>query len=467
MSLASTAARLSTLCAALLLACAGPTSLFAQTIHSVFVETGDATPSSRGVEQLLLHRLEKSHVLRIAPDKSSADAVLKVAAVLWPSGTIAPNPRSTNTIVSDYQGYASADLDSRSNQPLWSYLVTPSRFHLAGASADLADQLYENLRTALKNNTLGNPEAASAAVTSGTSLRVAGATFPAPLYRRWFESYAERTNAQPIAYNAIGSSAGLALLAQGKIDLAASDIPDASDTRLMRIPVVIGGVVPIYNLAGQGGELHLTGELLADIYSGTIRTWDDPRLRAENRQLRLPAAAIQVIHRSEGSGTTYVFTSFLATASPGWKDKAGPTIAWPTGTGATGNEGVANAVSNTPNSIGYVELTYAIQHRLSYASVRNPAGLSIRADLSTLTAAAERSAGKPNLLNAPGANSYPIAAFTYLIFNPAANPAQHTALVDLLRWTLTTGQKQCASLGYAPLPKSVADEQLQAIQILK
>ncbi len=442
-------------------------------IQSVFVEAADSTSSSRAVAQEFVHRLESSGTLHLAPNAKSADAIVHIRAVLWPSATYAPNPRSRATVVSDYGGYASADLESQTMQPLWSYLVTPSRFHLGSPTDDLATQLLEDLRTTLKSGAIHMPEAGGGAASAEATPRVAGATFPAPLYRKWFESYAEHTGTPPIAYDATGSVAGLEQLAAGKIDMAASDIPGAAGESgaTLRVPTVVGGVVPIFNLPGKLGgparELHLTAQLLADIYSGRITQWNDPQLRRVNPGADLPDAPIHVVHRADGSGTSFVFTSFLATASPDWRTRAGATVNWPAGVGETGNEGVAGDVASTPDSIGYVELTFAIQHRLSYASVRNPAGRYIRADLASLTAAAlsasqhDGTAGGASLLNAPGPNSYPIATFTYFLLpNASANPQQHAALLNFLRWMLTAGQRQCASLAYAPLPKALAEAEL-------
>ena len=453
-------------------------------LQSVFVESADNAASTRTVEQEFVHRLESSGTLRLAPNATSADAVLHIHAVLWPSATYSPNPRSRTIVVSDYEGYASADLEGKGSQPLWSYLVTPSRFHLGAPSDDLAAQLFENLRTAIKSGAINLAEASSDKSSVKQTPRVAGATFPAPLYRKWFETYAERTGTPPIAYNATGSVAGLEALAEGKIDMAASDIPTTPETisaeaDTLRVPTVVGGVVPIFNLPGASRDLHLTALLLADIYSGKITHWNDPQLRRTNPGIDLPNAPIHVVHRSDGSGTTFVFTSFLANASPDWRGKVAPTIDWPTGVGEAGNEGVAGNVASTPDSIGYVELTFAIQHRLSHASVRNPAGRYIRADLASLTAAAQdgmQPAHKlsgplggtsftGSLLNAPGPNSYPIATFTYFLLpNASADPQQHAALLNFLRWMLTAGQRQCASLAYAPLPKALADAELASLK---
>ncbi len=314
---------------------------------------------------------------------------------------------------------------------------------------------------------------------SAVSLRAAGATFPAPLYQLWFRSFAQEPGGLPIRYDAIGSAAGIAELAAAKIDLAASDIPAQRDQaspemQLLHIPTVVGGVVPIYNLPGESHGLNLTPQLLADIFSGKILKWNDPRIREWNKDAHLPDAAITVVHRSDGSGTTFVFTSYLAQASPDWKTRVGATIEWPTGIGVTGNEGIAQQVEKTPNSISYVELTYAIQHRMTYAAVRNPAGRFIQADLASIEAAVatHTHSGEDDLrysaLNMPAKEAYPITTFTWLLVpRTSADPRKRAAIAGFLHWMLTTGQKQCASLGYAPLPPEIVREELAAVDALK
>ncbi|RXS98075.1 phosphate ABC transporter substrate-binding protein PstS [Silvibacterium dinghuense] len=311
---------------------------------------------------------------------------------------------------------------------------------------------------------------------TGLHLRAAGATLPAPLYRKWFES-----SGISITYDAVGSEAGIQQLKDAKVDFAASDMPlreDASPAQLhlVQIPTVLGGVVPIYNLPDLHGSLRLTPEILVGIYAGTIRKWNDPRILEANHGAHLPNADIRVVHRSDGSGTTFVWTSYLSLSSPEWKNAvgSGTHVSWPVGTGATGSEGVTALVQNTPNSIGYVELIYAIQHQLNYAPVRNPAGRFIKADLVSITAAAMGAGISPgqgqilSILNASNKDAYPISTFTWLLIpTQGIEPQKKDAMTRLLSWMLTTGQKQCASLGYAPLPHDLAAQELEIIRALK
>jgi len=310
------------------------------------------------------------------------------------------------------------------------------------------------------------------------SLTAAGATFPAPLYQKWIQTFGEKFPAVKISYRAVGSSAGIEALRRGEIDFAASDAP-VSDERMAEfpqkirhVPTVIGGVVPIYHLEGQVHDLRFTPEALAGIYLGKIKRWDDPLLKSANRGVALPAQEIVVVHRADGSGTTYIWTEFLAKVSAEWRSsaKAATEIRWPVGMGANGNDGVAELVAKTPGAIGYVEFIYALQAHLSYGAVRNAAGRFVQADLSSLTAAA--AAFKPamvedlrgSITNAAGARAYPIAAFTYfLVPEKFADPVKAQSMTDFLRWALTFGQKESASLGYAALPEAVAKQALESV----
>jgi phosphate ABC transporter phosphate-binding protein len=449
-----------------------------QSIHTVYVGPMGVGGTAQAMRARLIARLKKSGGIRVVDDAKAADAVLHGDAVIWQTGSISMNPRSNSAVVRNYQGYLSAELSDPSNRALWSYLVTPSRFRMTDIVDDLANQLSDRLVEAMKSGIAGSSAAPIGKHGAGVSLRVAGSTFPAPLYQLWFRSFGQEADGFPISYDAIGSVDGLAQLNAGKIDIAASDIPSeaggSAQMEVLHVPSVIGGVVPIYNLPGESQGLNLTSEVLADIFSGKIRRWNDQRIREWNKGANLPDAEISVVHRSDGSGTTYVWTSYLALASPDWKARVGASVDWPVGVGEAGNEGVAQQVAKTPDSIAYVELTFAIQHQITYAAVRNPAGRFIRADIASLAAAAGSHAhtGSDDLrfsvLNMPAKDAYPLTTFTWFLV-PKANsdPQKRAAMAGFLRWMLTAGQKQCSSLGYAPLPAEVVREELVAVDALK
>jgi phosphate ABC transporter phosphate-binding protein len=452
-----------------------------QNIRTIYVATPTGGDAVKAVRSRLIDRLKKSGTVHIVDTASGADAVLQTTSVIWPTGSVSVNPRSNSTVLTNYQGYLSAELIDSAHQTLWSYLVTPGHFRMSNIVDDLADHLSARLIETIRTGMPGAATPSTAAAPdqhAGASLHAAGATFPAPLYTKWFQSFAQDQGGFPITYSAIGSVAGIEQLVDGKVDIAASDIPakenqSTAQARFLHFPTVIGGVVPIYNLPGAGRTLNLTPQILADIYAGKIRKWNDQRIRQSNSGTRLPNEDISVIHRSDGSGTTWAWTSFLATASPEWKTRIGAGIEWPTGSGAEGNEGVAEAVAKAPNSIGYVELIYAIQHQLSYAAVQNPSGRFIRASLDSITAAAADAKNPSHelgfsVLNAPDRNAYPVTTFTWLLVpQEGSNSAQRTAIASFLRWMLTTGQKECSSLGYAPLPREVVTQELHSVGELK
>jgi phosphate transport system substrate-binding protein len=310
----------------------------------------------------------------------------------------------------------------------------------------------------------------------------AGATFPEPLYTRWFAAFGETHPEYHIRYEGVGSEEGVRRLRQGKADFAGSDMP-LDDERLstlgrpvLQLPSTIGAVVPIYHVDGVTADLHFTPEALAGIFLGRIKQWSDPAIQAANRGVRLPHREIQVVHRSDGSGTTFVWTDYLSKVNSERKSAAGvgTSVEWPVGVGATGNEGVARQVSATADSIGYVEFIYALRARLSYGAVRNSAGRFVAADLESIAAAAANCAPsmpanfRLSITNAPGRNSYPIASFTYLLMVVREGDAAKNAFMgDLLQWILTMGQRQSAGLGYGSLPPEIVGREQQAIRALR
>ncbi len=305
-----------------------------------------------------------------------------------------------------------------------------------------------------------------------TQLTGAGGTFPYPIYQKWFYDYARETGVQ-INYQPIGSGGGIRQISEQTVDFGASDGPmsdqqlaQAKGGELMHIPTVLGAVAISYNVPGVPGELKLTGPVVADIYLGKITRWNDRQIEALNPGVKLPDMDILVTHRSEASGTTYIFTDYLSTQSPAWK--AGPgkgtDIQWPVGLGGKGNAGVAGLVKQSPGAIGYVELAYVLQNKLPYALLRNAAGRWVAPSMAGATAAAAGVAkGLPattdfriSIVNAPGATAYPISSFTWLLVYRNGKDAQkQKQLLDFVRWALHDGQKEVAALDYAALPPNV------------
>lgn len=304
----------------------------------------------------------------------------------------------------------------------------------------------------------------------GLLLNGAGATFPFPLYSRWFAEYQRVEPAVRINYQSIGSGGGIKQLQAGTVDFGASDAPMSdeelakSKAEILHIPTVLGAVVPAYNLDGVA-DLKLTSEVIADIFLGNITKWNDRKIAAVNPGVSLPALDIAVAYRSDGSGTTYVFTDYLSSVSGEWQEKVGrgKSVRWPVGLGGKGNEGVSGLIRQTPGAIGYIELIYAEQNNMPYTSVRNAAGKFIKPSLDSVTAAAAGVTAeipedlRVSIVNAPGAESYPISAFTYiLVYKEQADQAKGRALARFLEWAITDGSVTARELLYAPLPEEVA-----------
>jgi phosphate transport system substrate-binding protein len=309
----------------------------------------------------------------------------------------------------------------------------------------------------------------------------AGATFPYPIYSKWFDVYSKMKNVQ-INYQSVGSGAGIRQVSAGTVDFGASDGPMTDQqiatyekdrgTNIYHFPTVLGAVVPTYNIPGVDASLKFTQEAIADVYLGKITKWNDGELTKANPGVKLPAEDIVVVHRSDGSGTTYIFTDFLSKVSEEWKTKVGrnTSVNWPVGLGGKGNEGVSGLVKQTPYAIGYVELIYALQTKLPYGDVQNSSGAFVRASLETTTAAAAGAAKdmpadfRVSITNAPGTTAYPISSFTWLLI-PAKIPdaGKRETLKGFLHWMLTDGQKETEALYYAPLPKQVVQQELKAI----
>jgi phosphate transport system substrate-binding protein len=298
----------------------------------------------------------------------------------------------------------------------------------------------------------------------------AGATFPYPIYSKWFSDYAQSTGVK-INYQSIGSGGGIRQLSEQTVDFGASDSPmsdqelaNAKGGPVLHFPTVMGAVVITYNVPGIAKPLNLTGAVIADIFSGKITKWNDAQIVAQNRGVSLPNSDILVVHRTDGSGTTYIFSDYLSAASPSWSSSLGKgkEIKWPVGLGGKGNEGVAGQVKQTPGSIGYVELAYAKQNKLPYANVRNAAGRYVTPTIGSVTAAAagmklpKNTDYRVSIVNAPGNDSYPISSMTWiLVYQNQLDRAKGQKLVEFLRWAYTSGEKSAESLDYAPLPAAM------------
>jgi phosphate transport system substrate-binding protein len=315
-----------------------------------------------------------------------------------------------------------------------------------------------------------------------TLINGAGATFPFPIYSKWFSDYNKLHPNVQINYQSIGSGGGILQITNQTVFFGATDGPMtpeqllAAPGAILHFPTVLGGVVPVYNIPGVRAELKFTGQILADIYLGRITRWDNAAIAKLNAGISLPSSDITVVHRAEGSGTTYIFADYLGKISVDWKKRVGvaTSLNWPVGVGGKGNEGVAGLVQQTPGAIGYVELIYALQNKISYGSVQNSAGEFVRADVQSVTAAAAAAVGampkdfRVSITNAPGTGVYPISSFTWLLlYESPKDRAMAKVMVDFVRWALTDGQKVAPGLGYAPLPPNVVKMELDALSRIK
>ncbi|MBZ5510075.1 MAG: phosphate ABC transporter substrate-binding protein PstS [Acidobacteriia bacterium] len=309
----------------------------------------------------------------------------------------------------------------------------------------------------------------TSAAVAQTNLNGAGATFPYPIYSKWFNEF-QKVHGVQINYQSIGSGGGIRQLQSGTVDFGASDMP-LDDNQLkemgktiIQFPTVLGSVVPAYNVPGVSGEIKFTPEALAGIYLGKITKWNDKALTSANPGLKLPDTDIVVVHRSDGSGTTFVWTDYLSKISPEWKSQVGAntSVKWPVGLGGKGNEGVSGVVRQQPGAIGYVELIYALQNNIPFGTVKNSSGTFVKASLDTTTKAAAGTKVPPDfrvsITNAPGKDAYPIASFTYLLVPTQwQDQTKKTAMVNFLTWMLNNGEPMVTALNYAPLPKQVAE----------
>lgn len=455
-------------------------------VKRVAFDWASSDQHSSAVGDRVLHKLKASKLVTIVSSSEQADETLRGNATIWAVGREASSLRSKGAERTIYKGYASIEVAGKDGQVLWSYLATPRSVGWSGIREDLADQLAQEF---LKRSKAGGPAelpdgtrpAADRRSGQGVSLHGSGSTFAAPMYLKWFESF---THARPevhIQYDALGSGEGIDQVLAGQTDFGATDMPLSGEQlnnprrTLAQVATMLGAVVPVYNLNGVS-DLNMSGEVLAGIFLGKIRRWNTPEIRAINKGTPLPDEAIQVIHRSDSSGTTFVWTDYLSKVSPEWQHDVGDgmVVKWPVGSGAAGNTGVALAVQKTNNSVGYVELIYALKYELPFASVGNRSGEYVRADLDSVTAAAkaaessEQNGARESVINAQGKHVYPISTLTWLLVpQEAADETKKAAVREVLQWVLTSGQRQCQGLGYVPLPSKLAKRELKKVASLQ
>jgi phosphate transport system substrate-binding protein len=314
------------------------------------------------------------------------------------------------------------------------------------------------------------------------SINGAGATFPYPMYSKWFDEYHKKNANLQINYQSIGSGGGIKQVTEGTVDFGATDGPmnddqlkayqDKHGSGILHFPTVLGAAVPTYNIPGVDAALNFTPEAMAGIFLGKVTKWNDPLIAGANKGVNLPAADIVVVHRADGSGTTYIWTDYLSKVSEEWKAKVGKgtSVNWPVGLGGKGNEGVTGSIKNTPNSIGYVELIYAEANKIPFGSVKNSSGVFVKATLAAVSAAAAGAAKdmpedfRVSITNAPGNAAYPISSFTWLLIpQKFSDASKRDALKGFLKWALGDGQNYAESLSYAKLPKEVVAQELKAI----
>ncbi len=454
----------------------------AQTAKRLYVEPFTTKAQREKLRDEVVTELRKVHSVAVVGSDATADLILGGGGEIWVKGYRSLNPRSGQSTANGtpvYGGYLSVELRDTKGETLWSDLVTPGP-----GSEDVAKDLSKKIAKDIAEALPHLAPAASSLAGSRTKLTLhgAGASFPAPVYAKWFTNYRRENPGVEITYDSVGSESGIRRLIKGEVDFGASDSPEAvreiepgAESRFLFFPSVAGAVVPVVNLPGVADSISFTPGILAGIYMGTIKKWTDPQIRQANRGVHLPDLDIVVVHRSDGSGTSYAWTEFLSQTSGEWKSKVGSAMApkWPTGREANGNDGVAKLVKELGGAIGYVEYIYALQNHIDTGRVRNRNGEFVAASLESINAAAKGRAKisddlKVSIVNAPGAGAYPISTFTWLAV-PVRIPdeAKRAALSAFLKWMLGPGQKQAAALGYLALPKDLVMRELAALERLQ
>ncbi|HEX4772653.1 MAG TPA: phosphate ABC transporter substrate-binding protein PstS [Bryobacteraceae bacterium] len=452
-----------------------------RSVRRIYV--GSMGPYSGGDElrRDLIRYLKKSKEFELAMAPDQCDAILEGRGELWTRGYHSLSPRARKNSDSAepvYGGYLSVRLRGKDGEILWSYFADPRRITIHELPRDLVDEVVTRLKQE-HNEETAPATAVQNANDAPATLRGGGATFPFPIYQDWFTSFHARHPAWTLTYAGTGSENGITQLASGGLDFAGSDVapaalPESVQTNSDFFPTVAGAVVLIYNLPGFNGELHLTADVIAGIFSGAIRAWNDPKLVALNPSAPLSDLPIQVFHRSDGSGTTYALTDYLSRVNSAWGKSIGAkaVVQWATGKGGQGNESVAADVAATPYSLGYTEFIYAFNHHLNFAAVRNQTGRFVLPDLLSIMAAANWAGDRTedlnlSIVNSPETSAYPISTMTWIVL-PRNLPADKRAVMaTFLEWMLTSGQRQCSGLGYAPLPRNVLDRELSAVKKLR
>jgi phosphate transport system substrate-binding protein len=449
-----------------------------QATRRIYVEPFVTQAGSAKLREEVIAQLGKLKSVSVTEDESSADAILGGGGEIWVKGYRSHNPQLGKVAPNGtaiYDGFLSVELRDRNSETLWSYLATPPEAS-GDVSKDLSTVIVKKLVEALAQ---GEGLSRLSAVTEATtSLSGAGATFPFPVYQKWFTNYRRENPAVQIQYEPIGSAAGVGKLLSNSVDFGASDSPEVihdlapgDEEKYLFFPSVVGAVVPVMNLPGLARDIAFTPEALAGIYLGKIKKWNDPILARANRGLRLPDLDIIVIHRADGSGTSYAWTDYLSKISSEWKTQVGMSLTpkWPVGQGGNGNDGVSKLVKEQVGSIGYVEFIYALQNHLNYGTVRNRNGEFVSASLESIAAVVNQSMKitrdlKVSIVDAPGAGAYPICSFTWIIVpTHISDGTKRNALIGFLRWMMGPGQRQAAALGYLPIPKDLAAKEVAAI----
>lgn len=448
----------------------------------LYVEAFAAKSPTETFQKDLTAQLRKISSISLAPDESSADLILGGGGEIWIRGYRPFTHRSETGLPTNgtavYGGYVAVELKNKQGVTLWSDLVTPEPSS-EDVAKDLAKLIAKHVAYALEmGQTLPVTESLPPPM---VVLKGAGATFPYPVYSKWFTNYRRENMGVEITYDPVGSEAGVRRLLAGDLDFGASDSREAihdiapgEESKYVLLPSVVGAVVPIVNLPGLPSEISFTSDALAGIFLGKIKKWNHPVLKKINPRVDLPDLDITVIHRAEGSGTSYAWTDYLSRTSEEWRYAVGAVLSpkWPIGRAAVGNDGTAKLVKELGGSIGYVEYIYALQNHLNYGKVRNRNGEFVEASLESIAAAVSHSAQNRDDLNvsivdAPGAGSYPIATFTWLIVPAHVTDAEkRTAMISFLRWTLGPGQRQAAALGYLALPKEIVAMEADAIAMI-